>query len=208
VIMRRAWMHCNLRTSIQRELNQPTSIARLVVAVHDRGVDHERVSPCAKLASSCLRSVHARLRDRHFHRSVHVFIIVTKPPFLHQVPVAFVDVPETMQSRLRALHRAQQTLSPCVLLLARNQIEAPGRRTVGHHDVDVLWNICFPKMVLRARVAECPLAAFGLVGGGEDRKGRAVLEGEGMRAFGQVRDAGVFCQRPGHDRDGLIVLLG
>lgn len=121
--------------------------------------------------------------------------------------VTLVYVPEAVQLGSRALHRAEQTLTPCILLLARYEIEAAGRRTVGHHDVDVLWNLGLSKVVFSTRVAECPLAAFRLVGGGEDRECRAVLEGEGMRALGQVHDVGLFRQRPGHDGDCLVVLL-
>jgi hypothetical protein len=78
---------------------------------------------------------------------------------------------------------------------------------MGHHDVDILWDLGLPKVIFIARVAECPLSAFRLLGGGEDREGRAVLEGERMRAFGQVHNASLFRQRSSHDSDGLIVLF-
>jgi hypothetical protein len=79
---------------------------------------------------------------------------------------------------------------------------------MGHHNIDVVWDLGLPKMVMGARVAECPVSAFRVVGGGEDGEGRAVLEGEGVGAFGQIHNASRFGQRPSHDRDGLIVLLG
>ena len=104
-----------------------------------------------------------------------------------------MNVPKTVQLRPRALHPAKQTLTTRVLLLARYEIEASGRRTVGHHDVDIRRDLGLPEVVLGARVAECPLAAFGLVGGGEDGEGRAFFEGEGMCAFGQADDVGLFC---------------
>jgi len=124
------------------------------------------------------------------------------------MPVAFIYVAETVQLRSRALHCVKQTVAPGILLLARYEIEAPSRRTMGHHDVDVLRDVGWPEVVLRARVAERPLSAFRLAGGGEDGESRAVSEGERLRAFGQVHDASVFRQRPGHDGERLRVLFG
>ena len=49
----------------QRELNYPRSVARLIVVVHNRGVDHECVLSCVELACTSLRCVHARLRNSH-----------------------------------------------------------------------------------------------------------------------------------------------
>jgi len=158
--------------------------------------------------SNFLRYANARLRNRHLRRLLHASRRSTGLPSLDRVTVSFVYVTETVQLRSCAPHCAKQTFAPCVLLLAWYEIEASSWRTVGHHNVDVVWNIIFPKVVLGAWVAECPLSAFRLVRGGEDREGRAVLESERMGAFGQVHYASFFRQRPSHDGDCLIVLLG
>ena len=90
--------------------------------------------------------------------------------------IALVNVAETVQLGPGSLHGAEETVAACAFssalngafTLARNVVEAAGRWTMRHDDIDSGGDVGIAEVILCARVAKRPLTTLWLVRRCED----------------------------------------